>query len=213
VPDYLAVRDRLLKYAYRARREGLIWLDKENIEDPFLRRCIMLAVDGNTPEDLRSIMGLELEVQAERDEEIPRVFEAAGGYSPTVGIIGAVIGLIQVMQHLDNIAEVGRGIAVAFVATIYGVAFANLFCLPAAAKLKLSIRQEHSLREMMLEGVLSMLEGTNPRLMEMKLNGYLTEHEILADRRAVAQDRDRRTLATPQPPKPVQPAATKASSR
>ncbi len=107
------------------------------------------------------------------EEKIPQVFEAAGGYSPTVGIIGAILGLIQVMQHLNNIDEVGRGIAVAFVATIYGVALANLVFLPAAGKLKIRQREEQMIKEMMLEGVISILEGMNPRMIETKLRTFL----------------------------------------
>jgi len=103
------------------------------------------------------------------------VFEAAGGFSPTIGILGAVLGLIQVMQHLDKMDEVGRGIAVAFVATIYGVGMANLFFLPAGGKLKIRVREEQMAREMMLEGVVSILEGLNPRMVETKLRGFLAE--------------------------------------
>ena len=121
------------------------------------------------------MMELELDNQAEHEERIPQVFEAAGGFSPTIGIIGAVLGLIQVMQHLDNIDEVGRGIAVAFVATIYGVGAANLLFLPSAGKLKIRIRTELQMREMMLEGVISILEGLNPRMVETKLQGFLTD--------------------------------------
>src|SRR6202008_1363768 len=135
------------------------------IEDPFLKKSLMLAVDGTEPDELRKIMELELDNQAEYEEQVPQVFESAGGFAPTIGIIGAVLGLIQVMQHLDKIDEVGRGIAVAFVATIYGVGAANLFLLPGAGKLKLRIREEHMLREMTLEGVVSILEGMNPRML------------------------------------------------
>jgi chemotaxis protein MotA len=179
-PNYQGTLALLLRLADKARREGIVSLDKElaGLPDPFLRRSLMLAVDGTEPQELRKMMELELELQMERDEEIPRVFESAGGYSPTVGIIGAVLGLIQVMQHLDNIEEVGRGIAVAFVATIYGVAFANLFCLPAAAKLKIRQRQESLLQEMMLEGVTSILEGLNPRMLEIKLSGFMNKSEL-----------------------------------
>jgi chemotaxis protein MotA len=106
---------------------------------------------------------------------MPQVYESAGGFAPTIGIIGAVLGLIQVMQHLDKIDEVGRGIAVAFVATIYGVGSANLFFLPAAGKIKIRVREEQLTREMMLEGVISILEGMNPRMLESKLLGFLTE--------------------------------------
>jgi chemotaxis protein MotA len=115
----------------------------------------------------------ELDSIAESDEQVPRVFEAAGGFAPTCGIIGAVLGLIQVMQHLQNIDEVGRGIAVAFVATIYGVGSANLFFLPSAGKLKIRIREEQLMRELILEGVSSILEGMNPRMLEIKLRGLI----------------------------------------
>ena len=167
----------LVKYANQARREGIISLDKElaAIPDPFLRRALMLAVDGTDPQELRNTMELELDNKEEQEEKIPQLFESAGGFSPTIGIIGAVLGLIQVMQHLDKIDEVGRGIAVAFVATLYGVGAANLILLPAAGKLKIRIRDEQIIREMMLEGVVSILEGMNPRVLEGKLLGFLTE--------------------------------------
>ncbi len=137
----------------------------------------MLAIDGTEPQELRKMMELELDNQSEREEKIPQVFESAGGFSPTIGIIGAVLGLIQVMQHLDKIDEVGRGIAVAFVATIYGVGIANLFLLPTAGKLRIRIRQEQVLREMTLEGVISILEGMNQRMLETKLLGFLSDAE------------------------------------
>ena len=123
------------------------------------------------------MMELELDNQSEYEEKIPQVFESAGGFSPTIGIIGAVLGLIQVMQHLDKIDEVGRGIAVAFVATIYGVGAANLILLPSAGKLRIRIREEQVVREMTLEGVVSILEGMNPRMLETRLLGFLAESE------------------------------------
>lgn len=167
----------LVKFANLARREGIISLDKEldRIEEPFLRRALMLAVDGTDPDELRKIMELELDNKEEQEEKIPQLFESAGGFSPTIGIIGAVLGLIQVMQHLDKIDEVGKGIAVAFVATLYGVGAANLLLLPAAGKLKIRIRDEQIIREMTLQGVVSILEGMNPRMLEEKLLGFLTE--------------------------------------
>jgi chemotaxis protein MotA len=133
----------------------------------------MLAVDGTEPNELRKIMRVSLDCTAENEERLPAVFESAGGFSPTVGILGAVLGLIQVMQHLDNINEVGRGIAVAFVATIYGVGAANLFFLPFAGKMRIRMHDGHQSREMMLEGVISILEGMNPRMLEVKLAGFL----------------------------------------
>jgi chemotaxis protein MotA len=175
--DPNATVKELVKYANRARRDGIVSLDDElaNIKEPFLKKALMLAVDGTEPQQLRAMMELELENQADHEDKIPQVFESAGGFSPTIGIIGAVLGLIQVMQHLDKIEEVGRGIAVAFVATIYGVGAANLFLLPAAGKLRIRIREEQLLREMTLEGVVSILEGMNPRMLESRLNGFLAE--------------------------------------
>ena len=168
---------RLVQYAQKARKEGIVSLDADlnQIDDPFLKKSLMLAVDGTEPEELRKIMELELDNQAEYEEQVPQVFESAGGFAPTIGIIGAVLGLIQVMQHLDKIDEVGKGIAVAFVATIYGVGSANLLYLPVAGKMKLRIREEQITREMTLEGVASILEGMNPRMLETKLLGFLVE--------------------------------------
>src|SRR5437660_11793189 len=142
----------------------------------------MLAVDGTEPQELREMMELELDNRAEQDERIPQVFESAGGFSPTIGIIGAVLGLIQTMQHLDKIDDVGRGIAVAFVATIYGVGSANLCFLPMAGKMKHRIREEQIMREMTLEGVASILKGMNPRMLETKLLGFLVEANHSSDR-------------------------------
>ena len=175
--DGEAVLKQLVDFAQKARKSGIVSLDAElqTVHDPFLKQALMLAVDGTEPSEVRKIMQLELENKSEIEEKIPAVFEAAGGYSPTVGIIGAVLGLIQVMKNLDNIDEVGRGIATAFVATIYGVAVANLICLPAAGKLKFRHREETMLKEMMLEGVISILEGMNPRMMETKLRTFLMD--------------------------------------
>lgn len=167
----------MITFANKARRQGLVSLDADlaDIEDPFLKQTLMLAVDGTEPADLRRIMRVSLDSITEDEERLPAVFESAGGFSPTIGILGAVLGLIQVMQHLDNIAEVGRGIAVAFVATIYGVGIANLFFLPFAGKMRLRIRSDHRRREMILEGVISILEGMNPRMLEIKLAGFLDD--------------------------------------
>jgi chemotaxis protein MotA len=175
--DGQSVIREIVGYAQKARKEGIVSLDKylEKIRDPFLKKSLMLAIDGTEPQELRKMAELELQTRAEQEEKIPMVFEAAGGFSPTIGIIGAVLGLIQVMQHLDKMDEVGRGIAVAFVATIYGVGAANIFFLPSAGKMKIRIREEQMVREMMLEGVVSILEGLNPRMVETKLMGLLAE--------------------------------------
>ena len=167
----------LVAFANKARRHGVVSLDAdlEAIQDPFLKQTLMLAVDGTEPAELRKIMHVSLESITEDEERLPAVFESAGGFSPTIGILGAVLGLIQVMQHLDNINEVGRGIAVAFVATIYGVGVANVFFLPFAGKMRIRIRNGHRRREMTLEGVISILEGINPRMLEIKLAGFLDD--------------------------------------
>lgn len=167
--------DLLLSFANKARRNGVVSLDADlkTIHDPFLLRALMLAVDGTEPSELRKIMMVSMESTVEREEQLPMVFESAGGFSPTIGIVGAVLGLIQVMHHLDNMQEVGRGIAVAFVATIYGVGVANLFFLPFAGKMRIRMRDKQRYREMMLEGVVSIIEGMNPRMLEIKLAGFL----------------------------------------
>ena len=174
----------LVNYANKARRNGVVSLDSDlqTIENPFLRQALMLAVDGTEPNDLRKIMQVSMDSMAESEERLPAVFEAAGGFSPTIGILGAVLGLIQVMHHLDNMQEVGRGIAVAFVATIYGVGVANLFFLPLAGKLRLRLRGDYMEREMMIEGVVSILEGMNPRMLEVKLGGFVEEKAADKDR-------------------------------
>ncbi len=181
----LATIAELVRFANQARRQGIVSLDAyvDDIQEPVLKKSLMLAVDGTEPQELRNMMELELDNQAEEEDKIPQVFESAGGFSPTIGIIGAVMGLIQVMQHLDKIDEVGRGIAVAFVATIYGVGAANLFFLPSAGKLRSRIREEQILREMTLEGVLSILEGMNPRMLERKLIGFLAAERSNRDQR------------------------------
>jgi chemotaxis protein MotA len=176
------VIQELTGYANRARKEGMVALDAviPGIKDPFMKKALMLAVDGTEPQELRAIMEPELDKQEEHGEKLSQVYESAGGFAPTVGIIGAVLGLIQVMQHLEDISEVGRGIAVAFVATIYGVGAANILFLPCAGKIKIKLREEQIVREMTLEGVISILEGINPRMLETKLSGYLDEPKPLA---------------------------------
>jgi len=169
----------LLRYAYQARRDGLVSLDSEleKIRDPFLHDSLALAIDGVTCTELRKMMEVQLDYQIEKNDVVVKVYEAAAGFSPTIGIIGAILGLIQVMQRLQNIDEVGKGIAVAFVATIYGVAAANLLFLPAAGKLRIRLRERQAVQEMTLEGVLAIMEGINPRALEMRLNSYSSRPE------------------------------------
>lgn len=167
----------LLGYAQKARRRGLVALDAdlEDIEDPFLKKSLTCAVDGMQRGPMRELMEIDLAIAEEREDGAARVLEAAGGFAPTVGIIGAVLGLIQVMQRLDNIGEVGKGIAVAFVATLYGVGSANLFFLPLAGKMRIRAREAQQGRELMLEAALSIADGTSPRVLRDKLTAHLEE--------------------------------------
>ena len=139
-----------------------------------MKKALTLAVDGTRPVELRQRMEFEMESLADKEDLLPKVFEAAGGFAPTIGIIGAVIGLIQVMQRLENINEVGKGIAVAFVATIYGVGSANIFFLPCAGRIKILMRRRQVMRELMLDGVVGIVEKINPRVFEQKFATYLS---------------------------------------
>jgi len=175
-PPRQALIEQLLQFARQARRSGIVSLEQEAEDirhDPFLKKALMLAVDGTDLQDLRRIMELEIEAAARRGEAEAKVYETAGGYSPTIGIIGAVLGLIQVMKHLEDIERVGHGIAVAFVATVYGVGLANLLFLPAGAKIKARLEQSLEDKELVLEGVLGIAEGMNPKLLENKLGAFL----------------------------------------
>ena len=169
--------ESIIGYATQARRQGIVSLEQEasKIEDPFLRKALNLAVDGMEMSQIRSVMELEIDLIEQRGEAEAKAYEVAGGYSPTIGIIGAVLGLMQVMKNLANIDEVGRGIAAAFVATVYGVAAANLFFLPAGGKLKARVHAEVQLRELMLLGVLAIVEGLNPKLIRTKLDAYIVQ--------------------------------------
>lgn len=173
--------ETVIALAGKARRSGIISLDDDlqEITDPFLHKALMLAVDGTDPQELRAIMDLQISRDEVESDSIVRVYESAGGYAPTIGIIGAVLGLIQVMKQLGNIEEVGRGIAVAFVATVYGVGIANLLLLPAANKLRAAFAEQTRTREMILEGVVSIIEGLNPRLTRIKLETFLPSTDLL----------------------------------
>jgi chemotaxis protein MotA len=173
-PELGGVIDEVIGFATQARKQGLVSLEQsaERTADPFLRKALSLAVDGADIQEIRGILQLEIELEERRAEADARVFESAGGYAPTIGIIGAVLGLIQVMQHLANIDEVGRGIAVSFVATVYGVGSANLFFLPAASKIKARADGQIQRKELILEGVLGIAEGLNPKLIRSKLEAY-----------------------------------------
>jgi len=170
-----AAIEEIIRFATAARKTGLVSLEDDALEvqDPFLRKALNLAVDGTDLQEIRGMMQLDIDIAENRAFAEARVFENAGGYSPTIGIIGAVMGLIQVMKNLANIEEVGHGIAVAFVATVYGVGLANLLLLPAAAKIKARIETETALKDLKLEGVVAIVEGLNPKLIRSKLEAYL----------------------------------------
>lgn len=167
--------ERVIHWSMTARKEGLLGLEAitDSEPDAFSRKGLQLLVDGGEPESIRSILEVELITQEDKDMHAAKVFEAMGGYSPTIGIIGAVMGLIHVMGNLADPSKLGAGIATAFVATIYGVGIANLILLPVAAKLKSIIRAQSSQREMIIEGLIAIADGENPRTIEMKLEGYL----------------------------------------
>ena len=171
-PD--TVIEEIISYATKARKNGIVSLEHEadTVDDPFLRKALNLAVDGTDLQEIRKMMELEMGILEHRSEMEAKVFDSAGGYSPTIGIIGAVLGLIQVMKHLEDINEVGRGIAVAFVATIYGVASANIFFLPAGSKIRARAHSAMQIKELMLEGVAGIVEGLNPKLIRTKLQAY-----------------------------------------
>jgi chemotaxis protein MotA len=169
--------DELGRYAMQARKHGLLSLDStlNSIPDSFLRFCLTQAIDGTRPDELRHSMEGLMQAEMDRDHALPMVFESAGGFAPTIGILGAVIGLIQVMQHLANIEEVGRGIAAAFVATLYGVGSANLFFLPCAGRMRALIERRQAMRELALEGVVAIIEKNTQRAVEKRLACYLPQ--------------------------------------
>jgi chemotaxis protein MotA len=171
--------EEISEYAQRARRDGIIALEQvvANASHPFLTKALTMAVDGADSKSMRENLDLIIQHYEEEGDKPAKVWEAAGGYAPTIGIIGAVMGLIHVMQNLSDVGAVGRGIAVAFVATIYGVGMANLIFLPASAKLKLKHRQDVILMELMLEGSLAIQEGQNPNLIKEKLQAFVAHKD------------------------------------
>lgn len=168
--------DRVVNWSMTARKEGLLGLEAiaDGEPDPYARKGLQLLVDGAEPEAIRSILEVDLYTQESRDIQAAKFYECMGGYAPTIGIIGAVMGLIHVMGNLADPSLLGSGIAVAFVATIYGVAIANLLLLPIGNKLKSVAMRQSAYREMLLEGILSIGEGENPRSIELKLQGFMS---------------------------------------
>lgn len=173
--DSMAMIDILVKFAEKARREGILALedDLSELEDTFLQKGMQLVIDGTDAELVRSIMETELTFIGERHQKGAAIFEAAGGYAPTMGIIGTVMGLVHVLGNLKDTDSLGPAIAVAFIATLYGVSSANLFFLPISSKLKNRNEQQMLLHEVTLEGILSVQAGDNPRIVEEKLKAFL----------------------------------------
>lgn len=174
-----AIIEDILSILAKARRMGLIALepDIKNIENHFLRKGLTLVIDGMPPSMIKDVLYQEIYTYEEKTKTAAKVFESAGGYAPTIGLIGAVLGLIQVMMHVADPVRVGSGIAVAFVATIYGLGSANLILLPIAKKIINRLKEEVFLRELITEGILGIESGMNPYFLKARLNSFLAEHE------------------------------------
>ncbi|MEW6116926.1 MAG: flagellar motor protein [Nitrospirota bacterium] len=173
------VIEDILGILVKARKMGLIALESQvkNIENDFLRKGLNLVIDGMTPAMIKEILYQEITTYEESLKKASRVYESAGGYAPTVGILGAVLGLIQVMRNVSDPSKIGGGIAVAFVATIYGVGSANLLFLPIGKKIMNRLKEEVFIRELIVEGVLGIESGVNPYFLKARLNAFLAEHE------------------------------------
>jgi chemotaxis protein MotA len=167
--------EQIVRWSHVARKEGLLALEAQTltIDDPFMRRGLQLLVDGVEPERLRGVLEVEIDAYEEQMKLSAKIWEAAGGYSPTIGILGAVMGLIHVMENLTDPSKLGAGIAVAFVATIYGVGAANLMFLPIAKKLQFNINRLVTIREMFIDGLIGISNGDNPRIIESRMQGYI----------------------------------------
>lgn len=166
---------RIVGWSEISRRQGLLGLELQidSESDPFIRKGLQMLVDGSEPEAMRAALELDVEMRERADLLAAKVFEQGGVYSPTMGIIGAVLGLMAVMRDLTDPAKLGHGIAAAFVATIYGISLANLLLLPIGARLKAMIHRQAQVREMLIEGLIAIAHGENPRQIESKLQGYL----------------------------------------
>jgi chemotaxis protein MotA len=177
-----ALIQEVVKLANVVRKEGILALEQQlpEVTHPFLRTGIRYAIDGLEPAMTRELLETNIMVQEEVEEVGAKVFEAAGGYAPTIGILGAVLGLIHTMEQLSDPSKVGEGIAVAFVATIYGVGAANMLFLPIANKIKRRLAHARTCKEIVVQGILAIQEGLNPRLVEEKLRIYLAEHQTSA---------------------------------
>lgn len=167
---------RITAWSSMARKDGILALESqiEASSDPFVKKGLQLLVDGNSAEKIRQVLEVDIQTFEELRWQSARVWESAAGYSPTIGILGAVLGLVHVMQNLSDPSKLGSGIAVAFVSTIYGVGMANLLFLPIANKLKMLIAQQVTMRGMLVDGLAAIASGENPRFIEGKLQGYIS---------------------------------------
>jgi len=175
--DLPGLAKQLVEYASLARRDGVLALESKlgEVQDPFMRRALQFVVDGVDASVTRSTLESAIDMEYEEHEVGAKVWESAGGFAPTVGILGAVLGLIHVMENLNDPSKLGGGIATAFVATVYGVGSANLFFLPFATKIKRKLNLEKERKNLIAEGVLSIQEGINPRVLEEKLRAFTGE--------------------------------------
>jgi chemotaxis protein MotA len=173
----------ILDLANVSRKQGLLALESKlkDIKDPFIKKGIQLIVDGTDPKAVHEILEIEVDHHEEEGIVSAKVWEAAGGYAPTVGILGAVLGLIHVMENLADPSKLGGGIAVAFVATVYGVGAANLFFLPVANKIKMKLKAEAGSRNVIIMGLVGLAQGENPRLLQEKLESFLPHYERVKD--------------------------------
>jgi chemotaxis protein MotA len=180
--NLLAQIDKVVYWSNMARKDGLLGLENAlpEEEDPFIRKGLQLLVDGNDADAIRDILELDMYAKENMGIQAAGLYEAMGGYAPTIGILGAVMGLIHVMQNLTNPELLGQGIATAFVATIYGVGSANLVFLPVANKLKTHVQELTQVREILAEGIIAIADGENPRNIKLKLGGYL--HDAYEDK-------------------------------
>jgi chemotaxis protein MotA len=172
--DPAATVQKIIDWSNIARKQGLLGLESalEGEQDEFLKKGLQCLVDGSEPDAIRSSMEIDLETREHFDTQAAKVFESMGIYAPTLGIIGAVMGLMAVMSHLNDPSLLGHGIATAFIATIYGISFANLLFLPMSNKLKSVIHGQSQMRTMAIEGIIAIAQGENPRNIESKLQGY-----------------------------------------
>ncbi|MEX2229699.1 MAG: flagellar motor protein [Dehalococcoidia bacterium] len=190
-----AMATQLVEMADKARREGLLALEEDahNIVNPFARKGLMLMIDGTDPEALKAIMEIEMDAASARENETSEIFKTASGFAPTLGVLGAVMGLISVLGNLGgDVAVLGHGIAVAFVATFYGVGYANVVLIPVATKLKGISAEQQNVRDMVLEGILSIQAGDNPRIVKEKLQGFLKPSARMADEEDEGGESERR---------------------